>query len=314
MAEKTLQTFSRLAQEVFRLYLDGKYLKAAEVNEGLVHDFPGEGVLTSYWRICLRNMAGDTAGSLQALETALEEGLWWSESRLRNEADLASLQENPDFERMLAVCRERHQTAQKEVRPELIVRAPSGGKSYPLLIAIHGRDGNAEQTLEFWKPAVAWGWLLAVPQSSQVTAPGEFHWDDPRQGMKEIQGHFHRLTRDYDLNPRHVILAGFSQGGALALQMALRARIPACGFLSVVPGRFASEDLELHLDNARDRSLRGYLVSGGQDPRHDSFVNICRTLSDHGVPCFLEDHPKLGHAYPPDFKKSLKKALAFLLA
>ena len=36
-------------------------------------------------------------------------------------------------------------------------------------------------------------------------------------------------------------------------------------------------------------------------------------LQEHGIPCELEEHWNLGHAFPPDFAASLDKALTFLL-
>ena len=60
--------------------------------------------------------------------------------------------------------------------------------------------------------------------------------------------------------------------------------------------------------------MRGYLVAGGKDPRYEMFKQIHALFLQHGIPCEMEDHPELGHEFPPDFEKSLEKALNFILA
>jgi predicted esterase len=60
--------------------------------------------------------------------------------------------------------------------------------------------------------------------------------------------------------------------------------------------------------------LRGYLIAGGKDPRYEAFKQVHTLLLQHGIPCEMEDHPELGHEFPPDFENSLDKALKFILS
>jgi predicted esterase len=240
--------------------------------------------------------------------------MWWSEAQLSGDSDLAALQGDPEFERMLVLCKERHAAAQAVVKAGLLVREPEGKGPHPLLIALHGRGSCPDQDLDSWEPVVVQGWLLALPQSSQLSSPDRYAWDDSQKAVAEIVGHFESLVKRHDVDAERVILGGFSQGAALAIQMALRNDISVRGFLSVAPGRLAAEHLEALAEAAAKRGLRGYLVAGGHDPRFEGFKGIHDVLLKHGLPCMLEDHPDIGHEFPPDFAKSLEKALAFLLA
>lgn len=308
------QGFFSQAEEMFKLYGEGKFKEALAVTERLAADFPEQAASTDLWRICLLSVSGNTAGALAAMQKSLAAGMWWSEAQLRGDSDLAALQGDPEFERMASLCKERHATAQAGAKAGLLVRAPDGKGPHPLLIALHGRGSRPDQDLDHWEPVVVQGWLLALPQSSQLGFPDRYAWDDSQKAVAEIAGHFETLVKRYDVDADRVILGGFSQGAALAIQMALRNDLPARGFLCVAPGRSAAENLEPLAEVAARRGLRGYLVAGGHDPRFEGFKGIHDVLLKHGLPCMLEDHPDIGHEFPPDFAKSLENALAFLLA
>ena len=40
-----------------------------------------------------------------------------------------------------------------------------------------------------WGPAVSRGWLLGLPQSSQVAGPDMFVWDEREWAAREVQAH-----------------------------------------------------------------------------------------------------------------------------
>jgi predicted esterase len=306
------QGFFARSEEMFKLYGEGKFTEALAFTERLAADFPEQAANTDLWRICLLSVSGSTTEALTAMQKSLAAGMWWSEAQLRGDRDLAALQGDPEFERMLALCRERHAAAQAVAKAGLLVREPEGKGPHPLLIALHGRGSRPDQDLDHWEPVVVQGWLLALPQSSQLSSPDRYVWDDSQKAVAEITGHFGSLVKRHDVDADHVILGGFSQGAALAIQMALRGDLPARGFLSVAPGRLAAEHLEALAEAAAKRGLRGYLVAGGHDPRYEVFKGIHDVLLKHGMPCMLEDHPDIGHEFPPLFERSLKKALKFL--
>ncbi|MBI4732360.1 MAG: hypothetical protein HY781_09625 [Chloroflexi bacterium] len=308
------QEFFRRSQEMMACYERGDYAEALAVTERLAAAFPEQSARTDFWRVCLLTRLQKVEDALLVLEKALNSGMWWSEPYLRNDPDLALLQGNPDFERMVAVCRERHAAAQTESKPILIVREPAkAAKPYPVLIALHAMSSTAEAELPYWEAACTKGWLVAAIQSSQLAWPGAYAWNDRDKGQEEVVGQFASLCERYPVDQSRVVVGGMSQGGALAIRLTLNGSLPARGFLSVVPGVIDQNLLEAWAETARVHPLRGYVVAGGKDPRHDFFHQVCETLLQYGIPCRMEEHPEMGHEFPPDFKKSLAKALNFLL-
>ncbi len=308
------QEFFRRSQEMMACYERGDYVAALAVTERLAAAFPEQSARTDFWRVCLLTRLQKVEDALLVLERALETGMWWSEQTLRSDPDLAPLQGLPEFERLAAICRERHAAAQAESKPILIVREPvKAAKPYPVLIALHAMSSTAEADLPHWEAACPLGWLVAAMQSSQLAWPGAYAWNDRDKGQEEVVGQFASLCERYPVDRSRVLIGGMSQGGALAIRLALNGSLPACGFLAVTPGMIDRQLLTAWADTARGYPVRGYLIAGGRDRRYEFFKQTCELLPQHGIPCRMEDHPEMGHEFPPDFEKSLTKALSFLL-
>jgi dienelactone hydrolase len=306
-------TFSELQTQLYQLYQSGEYAQALDLATRAASQFPAEGVRTYYWRVCMASLVNETALALQLLEEALEAGFWYAETQLREDPDLQPLQGLPEFERMVEICRKRQAEAQAQAAPALIAVQPEGQcqadlQPCPLLLALHGNYGTAEGSVGFWRSAVSKGWLLALPQSSQVGRSDGYIWNDQDWAVREIQEHYAALCEQYAVDPERVVVAGFSRGGELA---------ETRGFIAVGPGGpYMSEpdNWVPLIEASQARGLRGYLVVGEQDIFcYEGTQALAALLRSRGVPCELEIHPNLGHDFPPEFQQSLARALEFVL-
>jgi len=312
----TNEEFFQTAAPLFQRYDRGDYAGALQMAEELAVRYPEQAIHTCLWRICLTSRLKRVDEALRLFAEGLEAGYWWSERGLRKDPDLVPLQGLPEFERLVAISYARQMAAQAGVQPDLRVYTPDPTvpPPHPLLIALHGRGHAPENDQDpYWKHACQLGWLVAIPRSSQLSWPGAYGWDDSELARKEITAHFDKLCAQYPVDRQRLVIAGISQGGALAIQLALGRKLPACGFLAVVPGNSVTDGLESLVQSAQGSGLRGYLVTGGKDPRYEMFKQIHALFLQHGIPCDMEDHPELGHEFPPDFDKSLEKALNFIL-
>jgi predicted esterase len=314
--------FSDLETQLYQLYQSGEYAQALDLVTRAANQFPTEGVRTYYWRVCMASLLDETALALQLLEEALASGLWYAEAQLRGDTDLQSLQGLPEFERLVEVCRKRHAEAQARAAPALITLQPESGcqpglQPCPLLLALHGNNRTAEVTVGFWRSAVSEGWLLALPQSSQIRGPDAYVWNDRDRAVREIQEHYDTLCQQYAVDPDRVIMAGFSLGGELAIWLAMSGTIEARGFIAVGPGgpyMNKPDNWVPLIEASRQRELRGYLVVGEQDVFcYEGTQALAALLRSRDLPCELEVHPNLGHDFPPRFQQSLTRALEFVL-
>jgi predicted esterase len=212
---------------------------------------------------------------------------------------------------------ERFAEIQANARPELLV-APSvqQATTYPLLIALHGNGSNARDTSKYWAEITAQGWLLALPQSSQLIGPDEYTWDNREQGSLEIREHLATLIRTHAVDRERIVLGGFSMGGSLAIWLALHQSIKTRGFIALGPSLTAAEleALTTLFDTRTPAGLRGYIIVGEEDIWSlETSRKIVELLNAHDVSCQLEILPGLDHSYPPHFAGYVTKGLAFVM-
>ncbi len=112
------------------------------------------------------------------------------------------------------------------------VRIPPGDGPHPLLIMVHGLDGNEDVTWVFGRVAGP-QWLILSPRAPLATAGG-FSWypstppdvsPDPEAfaaGLTALQRFIEGALRLYPVDRKRVVLLGFSQGTAMIYADALR--------------------------------------------------------------------------------------------
>ncbi len=307
-------TFHDLDQQLMSLYRAKEYQQAFELVEREQRNFPDQQRQIAYWRLCMHALAGKQAEALHIFREALDRGYWFPPKWLTDDPDLVSLQPLPEFQAMVEMCRRR--LAEANARPELLVEQPAEHSTgLPLLIALHGNGGNAGDTIKEWSKVTARGWMIAVPQSSQIVGQDAFVWDDRELAINEIRDHLAKVSGEYAIDPERVVLGGFSMGGGQAIWMALRQSIKTRGF--VVLGPYLAENelkaLPALLEAHKPAGVRGYILVGDEDHEClDVSRKVVEILGAQGLPCELEVRPGLDHSYPVDFAEVVNKGLSFI--
>jgi predicted esterase len=309
-------TMKEFEQEYFRLYSEGAHAQAYELVTREAGRFP-EWAQGSYynWRMCAACLIGDSALALQLFAEALATGHWYDEAGLREDADLASLQGLPEFDRLVELSLRRRAEALAQAKPMLRTFKPEGQlQPYPLLLALHGNISNLEESAHYWRQATAQGWLVAAPQSSQVMGRGTYGWNDRGWAVREIEQHMNALHAQYPIDSERIVVAGFSMGGGLATWLALSQVVPARGWIGVNAFLPDVEGALPLVDLARRQRLRAYLIASQRDAACYAIARrLAAILPPRGIQCELELHPDLGHNFPPEFEHSLIKGLDFIM-
>jgi predicted esterase len=139
-----------------------------------------------------------------------------------------------------------------------------------------------------------------VPESSQVETP-EFHvWTDRAAADRDIAAALGALRAAFAVDERRIVVAGFSQGGGLAVSCALTGRVvPATGFAAFGAG---VDDVDAgaleHAAAAAGRGVRGALLVGSEDEALPAARALHETLSRAGLTCTLQVVPGLVHEMP----------------
>jgi dienelactone hydrolase len=304
-------SFRDLTQEMMKLYSQGDMVAALELVDRHAGAFPERSPLINFWRICLLSLLGRKDQALDILGQALDQGLWWHEDQFVD-SDLDTVRELPEFKRLVRLSHERYLQARDHTQRDRRILLPSKvSGTLPLLIALHGRNGNAETDLERWEAARQRGWLVLSVQSTQPLSSYSYFWDDPKLGLADIRFHYEEITRHHDIDRSRVVLAGFSQGAGMALLGALEGSIPARGFIGIAS--WWEEVEELAALAAHAPKLRTYFVTGENDHTFERSRDIQAALCAHNIPLAEELHTGLGHEFPPNFAASFDKAIAFIL-
>lgn len=252
--------------------------------------------------------AGDPEKALAAIRDALEAG----ELRrigLLDDPAFDPLRRNREFGKLQTEAVRR--VKRLKLQPELIGVPPANGdRRPPLVLGLHGAGSSAAALIEDWRAASNAGYLLVAAQSSQPVTEHSYCWDDPDQVRRDLGAIARRVTREFQFDPDRVVVAGFSQGAAVASRLAIaQSPLPVRGFLVVAPSLGPRPpDGRLKLTG-----LRGAAVIGGDDTHSLHFPAHEASWRSAGAEIRVEFFPGLGHTYPEGFAELLPELLAWTI-
>jgi predicted esterase len=303
-------TFEELGGAVFALCSQGRYEEAIGLIEQEGDALRGHEARGVFWTACLRSVAGDPDHALAVLREALDRGLWWSPVSLEWDSDLEALRAHPEFRELVEASGRKMRGAATADEPVMVVRDPEHPTG-AVLLALHGASSSAATFAPRWEAAAALGVIVAVPQSPYAsTSDGDaFTWPEP--GVEEeVTETVARLREQRPVHLDRVVLAGFSQGGRLAVDMALRGEpFPVRGVITVAAGLGPGTEVP----GLRRGAPRFWFLTGERDVGRDAIEAGDEALQACGFDSRLEVMPGLGHAFPDDFQDRLPEALEFVL-
>jgi acetyl esterase/lipase len=263
-----------------------------------------------YWRMAMACRLNDKDLALHLLKEAVQAGYWYA--GLETDPDFRVLYGEAEFAHLAKIGMEHRAQAMANAVPITKILQPDSKFSpYPLLLALHGSNANVEIQVKHWASAVQHGWFVALPQSSQLFAPGTYTWNDWEWAQQEVCERYTSLYQEYPIDAERVVLAGFSQGGGLALWLVLSGAIKAQGLVLVGP--FLDEITQIipFLEKHVPYGLRVYLVAGQRDRYcYGIAQQLAILLPKYGIVCKLDDYPDLEHSFPIDFEKNYPRRCA----
>jgi predicted esterase len=304
-------TFQEITDHLVLLYNQGKFAEAEQMIRTHADQFPEQAARTTYWRMCLLSLERRAGDVLSVFREGLDSGLWWRND-VFNDTDLDVVRDLPEFQRLAAESQEKYEKARTSIEPEYAVLVPESTFSapYPLMIFLHGRNGNKESNRAEWETARQKGWLVLLAQSTQPLFPGSYCWDDIAKAMDDLHFYFTQVSQKYPLDSRRLILAGFSQGSGMAIHAALSGEFNARGFIGIAS--WSADPKSLVPQTEAARQVRGYFMTGEKDHTFETARQIWNAMQEQGISVAEELHPDLAHEFPPDFERSFGSAIDFI--
>ncbi|MHC4779530.1 MAG: PHB depolymerase family esterase [Planctomycetota bacterium] len=202
-----------------------------------------------------------------------------------------------------------------------VLQPPKGyekGKKWPLIVALHGMGGEAENYIGCWAQAASEaGYFVAAPCGDAETPCRCGQCDDmvktwSLKSEKFILWVVEDIGKRYSIDEDAVFLNGFSAGAQLALYLAVRNPWTFAGTLPMAGGMIRGIG-PVKLKTARNLPI--YLVAGTQDPAHGMIVAVGERLKElEFKDVTVLEIPGLGHTVPldrvPDFLRWFAKKAA----
>lgn len=166
------------------------------------------------------------------------------------------------------------------------------GRSYPLIVILHGAGGSGEATLPAWVKRLRGEFIIACP-----TYPMGAWWTLTAE--KVVLELIEKLQAEYPADPNRVFLAGLSNGaiGAYMIGMFSPDR-----FAGIVPIAGAITERYMHfLINLNNTPV--YMIQGQKDPIFPIQFSrrIHQILSDMKYPVVYREHEETGMAHGGHF-------------
>jgi len=301
-------TFNQLTEQMVALYHQKKMEEALQLIERNLNSFPEQAARLTFWRMCFLSLTGRSEEVLAVFQQGLDSGLWWH-TELFTDPDLNAVRDLPEFKRLMAISQERYEEEQAQIERDYTVlqpEPPSSGQ-YPLLITLHGRNGNKESDLVQWELARQRGWLVLSAQSTQPVFQGAYHWDNSDRALADLRFYYDQVLQKYEVDPQRILIAGFSQGSGMAMYTALTGSLPVRGFIGI--GTWWADANQLDIPG---NQVRGYFITGEKDHTLERAREIQEVLRKNNVEFAEEVHTDLGHEFSADFGASFDKAIHFI--
>lgn len=148
---------------------------------------------------------------------------------------------------------------------------PNTSGPHPTVVILHGRFGN-EDVMWVFAQTVPPNWLIVAPRAI-VPEHGGYSWHPAGEGWPQVSdfgpaetavSHFiHALPQQYNADPNHIYLMGFSQGAATAYLTAMQHPGSVQGIAGLVG--FMPEGAENIVANAPLRNVPVFMAVGEQD-------------------------------------------------
>jgi len=307
-------SFNQLNVELERLRDAGDQSGALDLLTRSEPLFSPQAALTRMLRVELLAKMDRATEAMDLLRDGLDRGYRYRGRWLRHERFVA-LTRQPDFSAVVVRSDQQYERAQADARPDLGIYPPEREVrgELPVLIALHGNNRTMQDTAPSWQSIVADGWVLAVPQSSEIaTTPGFFLWNDRERAMKDLETHLATLRSRLSLDPNRLVLGGFSMGARLALELGLSGRFPTKRVLAIATWLPDFESLAALFEPSAMQNARVHVVVGRHDTSgYDGSVKLVEHLRTLGASAVVEIHDG-GHDEPRDMPATLRRALTFL--
>jgi len=267
-------------------YSKGRIEDALTIALNAEQAYPHERETTLYWKACLYSLLGNTSKAMHALQSALNEGIWWSRKTLESESDFDHLRNEPEYNAIADAMETIY--AQVCTTAKAICIRDGQKEGTKKLLNLHWRNDNVEHYRRYF-PQFQNVSMIYV-QSSQVASSKGFCWDNKEKAVHDIEEVLGKELEDIS------VFSGTSQGAVIALRLALHYKK---SYVGIMP---ALKDTAIVNEITDERSKYRFLV-GERDDFYPACKETNERLKEKNIDSVFISLGDVGHYFPEDFEK-----------
>lgn len=267
---------------------------------------------------CVLALMGEGDAAIEALGQATKLG-FSALATMRDDPDLESVRSHPGYAAVFqgVEANDAQESAAFKKRADEIMPliflppdAETGDGPRPLIVALHGRGGRAENFARLFRPsAEKIGAVLVVPEALDPFGIG-FQWRRLDDSLYLIARAIELAADRQPIDRRQVILAGFSQGAHLSLNGAIRDPSRYAGVLAIG----ACDRRGFGLEPPDGQELPPiYIGVGSEDRVYDDCRPMAKQFESTGFKVKFRVYKGYGHVFPQNYKWEIDRALRFVL-
>lgn len=294
-------------------YTDDDYQKAIEYFKN-AFELDSTYAPLAYNIACCYSLLNNKDSAITWLERTIALGTY----EFERDKDFDNIRETKEFKELVQKADTLlAQAKKKEWKP--IIYTPEDydtTKQYPLFIGLHGYGGSPTHFARSTARMLAeQGYICAIPYGNVVHGLTSFSWAKMIECEEVILKFIKEIESQYSIDTSRIILLGYSQGGSRAFSIGLRNPDVFKGIIAVA-GTFDEEELKGHLEKLIGRDLSVFIMIGQKDrkKRIESNRRAKELLEKYGIRVHLDVYPGVGHAFPGEPEKEIKRALRFILS
>ncbi|SCB83552.1 DUF3089 domain-containing protein [Bacillus wiedmannii] len=300
------ERFVALQNELFRLFGKGEFDAIYRCIDEAEREFPERIDKTSFWKACAYSVEGKGEEAIAILNGAMQKGIWWNPHTLMYDEDLKVLQDKADFKVIVKKCEEIFKKQQLTADPKLFTYGNEKAKAG--LFSLHWRGSNIDDFAPYWcEEEILHGYILGFSQSSQIHGMKSYSWDNHEIAIKDVMKTFNDFVNKYNLED--IIIAGASQGGNIAIELALKNMLATQKFIAVIPAIRDVKAIESIVVSNDITNVEGCIVTGDKDLFYENTLQLMSMFEEYNVNCKLIVREGLGHLFPADFTQILKNIM-----
>jgi predicted esterase len=312
------ETIEELLTKINQAFQQGDYEAVIAMTSQHTEEYPEQKPMLVYLQICAAARLGQYNQVYQVLEEAIRQGCWYSERALRESPSLRPLEGLSEYEQLIAISIKAAAEEKASSEKIVVVEPDTKSDAYPVLFVLHSNGSSAKEASSHWHSLVEKGWLLALPQAPNALWKGSYNWEDGEETLQLLIDKYHQINQTHRLITDQVIMGGHSMGGKLAVELALRGKIPCRGFLVYAP-YISEEDLtawEPLIEKINKERFKGVLLFGELDETipHNSIYRLAELLEVQGVEVLVQHIEGLGHEFGAPIQMALERSIDFILS